>query len=104
MTLTEFLLTRIAEDERRVEFVRGFIPDEGDQGEYINPARVLAECEAKRRIVELHSWGEGHECSVYDRTGEVDNCRYVIGGECSTMQLLALPYADHPEFRPEWRP
>ena len=104
MTLTEFLLARIAEDESRAESVRDFIPEFGDQGEYINPARVLAECEAKRRIVELHSWGEGHECSVFDGSGEVDNCRYVIGDECSTMQLLASVYADHPDFRSEWRP
>ena len=88
MTLTEFLLARIAEDERRVGFVRGFIPDEGDQGEYINPARVLAECEAKRRIVE--------HCD-FDHLARSPGDPYVL-------RLLALPYADHPDYREEWRP
>ena len=51
LTLTDFLLARIAEDEarfRRVEF----------ELSYINLFdRLLAECEAKRRIVELrYSW------------------------------------------------
>lgn len=66
-----------------------------------DPARVLADVTAKQRIVELHSGG--HECSVYDR-GEVDNCRWCLDGdECSTLQLLATPYADHPDFDPAWR-
>ena len=60
MTLTEFLLARIAEDEKvardwhhhpsKVEVHGG---GTGYLG-IVNPERVLAECEAKRRIVELH--------------------------------------------------
>jgi hypothetical protein len=23
---------------------------------------------------------------------------------CDTLKLLALPYADHPDYRDEWRP
>lgn len=65
------------------------------------PERVLAECDAKRRIVELHT-GE-HECSVYDHDGEIDHCQYVLG-DCSTLRLLALPYADRDGYREEWRP
>ena len=65
-----------------------------------DPARVLAECDAKRRIVELHT-GE-HECSVYDHDGEIDHCQYVLG-DCSTLRLLALPYADRDGYREEWR-
>lgn len=65
-----------------------------------DPARVLAECEAKRRIVALHDGA--HECSVYVR-GEVDNCAWVERGDsCSTLRLLALPYADHPDYDPSW--
>jgi hypothetical protein len=55
-----------------------------------DPARVLAECEAKRRIVELH--GCYHSCRSSD-----------YAGDCPTMDLVALPYASHPEYREEWR-
>ncbi|MFF0389663.1 DUF6221 family protein [Kitasatospora sp. NPDC004615] len=48
-----------------------------------DPARVLAEVAAKRRVVELwsHSIGTG---GTY------------------TLRALALPYREHPDFRPEW--
>jgi hypothetical protein len=26
------------------------------------------------------------------------------GWPCQTLRLLALPYADHPDYRPEWKP
>ena len=61
-------------------------------------ARVLAECEAKRRIVGLHEsrpdWPDCQECGDRD---------YTKPWPCSTLRLLALPYADHPDYRPEWR-
>lgn len=68
----------------------------------ISKERALAEVDAKRRIVALHD--SDHECSVYDHHGDVDNCSWVIGGGCSTVKLLALPYADRPGYRDEWRP
>lgn len=68
-----------------------------------DPARVLAEVAAKRRIVELHDGA--HECSTFERDGEVDNCTWCLDAEdCSTMRLLALPHAEHPEYRQEWKP
>lgn len=75
-----------------------------------DPARVLAEVDAKRRILDLH---EGdHECSTIRRGvdcegeayEEIDNYTYVVGGDCSTVRLLALPFADRPGYREEWRP
>lgn len=66
-----------------------------------DPARVLAEVQAKRRIIDLH---EGdHECSTYDHNGEIDNCTWVIG-DCSTLRLLASVYAGRPGWRSEWAP
>jgi len=63
-----------------------------------DPARVLADCEAKRRIVGLHErrpdWPDCQEC------GDRDDIK---PWPCSTLRLLALPYADHPDYRPEWR-
>ena len=48
-----------------------------------DPARVLAECEAKRRLIAL-----GEKDSYWD----------------DVLRILALPYADHPDYREEWRP
>lgn len=77
-----------------------------------DPARVLAEVAAKRRIVELHT--------PTDRTGK-HLCPVCVSWEiwltqepgaglplddapCSTLRLLALPYAVQPGYRPEWAP
>lgn len=59
--------------------------------------RRLAEVDAKRRIL------EEHEAS--DDLPLPPHC--LSEGEahpCVTIRCLALPYADHPEFRQEWRP
>lgn len=99
----------------------------GDPIEHVarwNPARVLAECEAKRRIVELHVIGgslRGPEtdnkfytcelCGPNDWPLHKVDGRWVDvpepGGDfwpCETLRLLALPYADRPGYREEWRP
>lgn len=52
-----------------------------------HPARVLAEVEAKRRIVD-ETWGGPDHQDMWDHH----------------VRLLALPYADHPDYREEWRP
>lgn len=133
--LAEFLLARIAEDK---EVAGGSLPPRkwaykaygnrlGGQvlgisedwrgtgfqqvSEHIarhDPARVLAECEAKRRIVESHedagkSWsrsgGIEHACSMCGTADE-----YPVEWPCLTLRLLALPYADHPDYDQSWRP
>lgn len=63
------------------------------------PDRVLADVEAKRRIVgsTAHppkAW------SVFDdgfRRGQ-------MAAHDDVLRLLALPYATHPDYREEWRP
>lgn len=131
--LTEFLLERIAEDEA-VALRRkgtGFFkydrkPHTNKMGGSISywlddwqgqafidvtehiarhdPARVLAECEAKRAIVELHANNEGDlergscsTCTDRDYLGIVDD-----EWPCATIRALALPYADHPDFESGW--
>jgi len=118
VNIVEFLLDRITEDEAvargaldRVTRSWGGWEEFADFGVSAessahvlrhHPERVLAECEAKRRIVELHAGA--HECSVYAK-GEVDNCAWVESDDtCSTLRLLALPYADHPDYDEAWRP
>ncbi|MFD3917325.1 DUF6221 family protein [Streptomyces sp. NPDC058603] len=62
-----------------------------------DPARVLAEVEAKRQITDEHvtrDWKLG------DR---LHDCQWTKW-PCRTLRLLALPYADHDDYREEWRP
>jgi hypothetical protein len=79
-----------------------------------DPARVLAEIETKRRIIELHAIGpcaDGPKgvlvCGTCGPHG--DSTAAWHGGDyawypCDTIKTLALPYADHPDYREEWRP
>ncbi|MFE9335259.1 DUF6221 family protein [Streptomyces sp. NPDC007063] len=55
-----------------------------------DPARVLAEVEAKRRILRWHLDEEC--CSV---------CLDDVEG-CPLFRALAMPYASHPDYREEW--
>lgn len=64
-----------------------------------DPARVLAECEAKRRIV----------TEIYPELDlDNDTLNYEFGATRAdpedVLRLLALPYADHPDYKPEWSP
>jgi len=100
MTLTEFLLARTAEDEAvAIRGGRHNAPGAFANDNYgcllVDPARVLAECEAKRQIVALHKSEPGQH---------PDFCGHDLRElPCPTLRLLALPYADHPDYLPEWR-
>jgi hypothetical protein len=98
LTLTAFLLARIAEDEERAQFVARQIGAQKPfepwllswHDEYdllcIEPSRALAECEAKRKIVE---WAETSSGEWYWE---------------SVLNPLAAVYADHPDYDENWRP
>lgn len=65
--------------------------------------RALRDVEAKRRILELHSYP--HECPGHGNVvsdPEFQDGTY--GGPCDTLRLLALRYADHEDYREEWAP
>lgn len=70
------------------------------------PGRVLAECEAKRRIVEDHTDSREPDycprCVKYrdQWEGFIVYCPH----PCPTLAALASVYADHPDYRDEWRP
>ena len=119
VTLTEFLTARIDEDEAvaraeaemqarffgapeftiTYEWARITRHENGAQGSSFargcpSPARVLAECEAKRRIVlDLEPGaGEGDWYAGQDHL------------HAQVLRALALPYADHPDYQQEWKP
>lgn len=114
MTLPEFLLARIAEDEAGAQtrlISRRMIGGKMVEvpltvcsgGWAFSPARVLAECEAKRRVVDL--WrGAGREASM----GAEWPVKQFFDGRLSVIEAairaLATAYANHPDYRQEWRP
>jgi hypothetical protein len=62
---------------------------------------VLADLDAKLRIVKRH---EGCGTGV----GRCDDGGHgwddIEGGGCADLADLAQPYADHPDYREEWKP
>jgi hypothetical protein len=109
MTLAEFLLARIGEDEAVAQGLTErdvFAPTQGpdmarvhEDDEYaalhVGAGRVLAECAAKRTIIELHGNGEAwcDYCADYG---------YNVDDRCVTVQALAAVYADHPDYQADW--
>lgn len=61
-----------------------------------DPARVLAEVDAKRRIIEAEQDRVVAEGPLPDRMRDLV--------ETDVLRLLALPYADRDGYRAEWRP
>jgi hypothetical protein len=59
-----------------------------------DPARVLREVEAKRRILAEHYPQD--PCDAHDPSFNTI--------PCDTLLLLALPHSDHPDYKEDWRP
>lgn len=68
-----------------------------------DPARVLREVEAKRRLLEL-AW----DADQTDRLLDEEIAREAKPGEVTTggliLRAMAAIYSDHPDYRPEWKP
>ena len=118
MNITEFLEARIAEDEAVASLLA-----KGDAGHSprtqvytgaewattpLTTERLLAECKAKRAIIDLHGpirddgWKSGEAngylwcCSC----GSIDDSPEPF--PCDTLKAHAAVYADHPDYRQEW--
>lgn len=95
-TLVEFLRARLDHD-KWVTYNPALMPVAGP-GLSDLVKRAWAEVEAKRRILKAHAEHPDPYIAGFCRTcGRTD-------GPCDTLRLLALPYADHPDYREEWRP
>ncbi len=64
-----------------------------------DPIRVLREVEAKRRLLDFWS-------IAYSKPEDFPGVEWekVRANAAWTVRLLALPYADHPDYREQWRP
>lgn len=104
MKIVEFLEARIAEDEAAAE--RGGYHNGGgtfSNDNYgcllIQPARILAECAAKRAIIERQRaiWEQAMDVTLNDIEDDANE------GLDFAIRALAAVYADHPDYREEWR-
>ena len=118
MELVDFLRARLDEDERQARAAMTFqaaewrvetsgiittsadtdvYTDDRELAEHIarhDPARVLAEVEAKRDAIVLHG-GDLRMQLMFCSHCEQDT-------PCPTLRLLARPFRDHPDFDPAW--
>jgi hypothetical protein len=104
-TLAEFLLARIEDDQRRAREVQGATPwnvtDSDPSHRQYWMLRVLADCEAKRRIVEAWQRVDADDRVLNEYAQNAREGRQTAF--YSVLKLLALPFADHPDFLQEWR-
>lgn len=115
MTITEFLLARIAEDEAAAEQLTHVFHGSGTQM-YVSEAwiqsplkkgRFLSECAARRAIMSEHEIDLGMAEPYCDSCAEWWNCELGEGPPrvkypCPSIRALATIYADHPDYRQEW--
>lgn len=127
LTLTEFLLARIADDEAVAERLR--FKNEGDPWGWqphayrletcdkrrvdYTPARVVAECDAKRRILDALE-DERQRKDIYNRDFDLGllttdgdlrariSCNARWAGLEVAVRALVTVYVDHPDYRAEW--
>lgn len=122
ISLAEFLLARIADDEEAARYV------ESSWASLPSGQRALAECAAKRRVVEQETssrimyrrkpWHSEAFSPYYfhllDDVGNViaedDEARRLVAQysdpvtDTLILRILAEVYADHPDYQPEWAP
>lgn len=115
--LLTFLSARLDEDEQaaRKRWNADGATSEKFHGTPYDPPRVLAEVEAKRQLLIVHRrvrrldfvGADGlsagplevcHECDANTTDPDWPD------SPCRTLRLLALPYADHEDYREAWRP
>lgn len=105
MTIDEFLLARVAEDEAGARDVLNRVsPGTAPLANSVRfyASRVLAECAVKRRIVDLHK-----ALGFDDAPGRFycDHDQRTAGVyPCATVRVVAAVYADHRDYDESWRP
>jgi hypothetical protein len=120
--LVEFLRARLDEDgDQLLELVRRqskklIVNDAVLYRRALEPRKLLADVESKRRVIDLHPIYRGPRiqgvdsrwcdfgCELCHSTSRIDDDSLIEAiGYCETLLALAQPYADHPDFDPEWK-
>lgn len=122
LTVAAFLLARIAEDEAvarasvatfpDADFLRGVLEEYSQPGSQSHadsphiahhiarhdPAHILAECKAKRAMVEM-AMAVGRNARLAPMDIGFVNTAMTID---RVIRALAAVYESHPDYRPEW--
>lgn len=102
MDIKDFLLARVAEDE--TEALKG--GSHNDIGVFardnygcllVQPARVLAECAAKRTVIEL-----ADDVETIDDALMIETMSWKWETSAKILGALAAVYSTHPDYRQEW--
>jgi hypothetical protein len=120
MAISDFILARVAEEEELAHAALDgrpaddpwSSPTDGDHFNRWNPWRVQSACLARRLLVRVHRdagpkvvRGPGSRLELMRAT--CDTCSDPDGQPalwpCCTLRVLASEWADHPDFRREWR-
>jgi hypothetical protein len=101
-SLSDWLLEQIREDERRASVEQRYFCASGAPSAWWPPARVLSECATKRLVVRACAPCM-IEVTVPGRPREFLRGEGPPWGE-EVLKIMALPYADRPGYREEWRP
>lgn len=88
--LAAFVLARVAETESEAQEAVEYEDNVWETAGWLPPSRVLAECEAKRRIV-----------TDYGLYEQPPRRNLSLFGE-RILRIMARPYSDHPDFDPAW--
>lgn len=107
--LADFLIARVDEDAQIARFVKWDSPTEDEQFcAWATPSdldpdrlivaidyqRVLADCAAKRRIIEAYLEVVSQEAPAYAAAADYME---------TVVRELASAYADHPDYETRWR-
>jgi hypothetical protein len=74
----------------------------GDHIARHNPTRVLAECAAKRAIIEQHSLEVAAQQDTWRSRDDVNANKMDAACLLPVLRTLAAVYADHPDYQQEW--
>jgi hypothetical protein len=112
--LATWLRAQLDDDERHAQMLPMGFPADSRWTEQdvtaiawaADPARALAEVAAKRAMIDLHDPGTTTTpwwCASCLDTASPEPDLMALA-PCPVLRLLALPYADQPGYREEWRP
>lgn len=102
MDVVEFLSQRIAEDESAA---RNLLTDRtlSRSGEWYE-RRLLLECEAKKRLIGIVESARQAALAemVLNSDGDAPWTPAALEWTTQSLNALALPYLDHPDFERHW--
>jgi hypothetical protein len=107
MTLVEFMRARLDDDERAAENVHHYAcdslvfraPRHSVPCDCSTPGLIRAEVDVQRRIVEMYR-SATEDFTRFDQTHDEFTNEATLE---TVVRLLALPYANHPDYQQEWK-